>query len=126
MANQNRFDNTHESLLSQGFVSKRHWKVQHIRLWGSCLKAHLLLSILHNHPLPPTGGKLFTDTLYACTMDAQLHQLMSNLTRLPLYFAAKIDDKSDYFSFDLFKEDGRGKQNKRQMQMISDRSGFIP
>src|SRR5437660_1254468 len=109
MAYQNRFDNTHQPLLPQCLIGKRHRKVQDISLWRDSLKAHLLLSILHNDPLPPTMGKVFADTLYACTMDAQLHQLMGNLACLPLYFATKIDDKGNNFSFNLFKENGGGK-----------------
>ena len=52
MAYQNRLHNTHQPLLSQCFIGKRHRKEQVIGLCRSGLETYLLLSILHMYGIP--------------------------------------------------------------------------
>src|SRR5712692_3950454 len=101
---QNRFYNTSQPVLHEKLICQRRRQKQHIRGRRSSLEAHSLLSILYNHPLAAAVGKTFTYALYASSLHAQLHELMSQLCGFSLNFTAKAHNKGDDLSFNFLKQ----------------------
>ena len=88
---------------SKIFIGQWSGKQQHPCVGRICLKAHMLICILHHYPFVATISKMFTDTMNTSSLDAQLHQLVSNLCCLTLSLASKTDHKGDHLTLNLFK-----------------------
>src|SRR6266487_5567882 len=56
--------NTGQAMLSERLIGQGSGKQQHTNIDRCSLEAHMLISILHNHPFIAAIGKMFADTAH--------------------------------------------------------------